>query len=63
LLSLKPALKVIYTTGYSLDLKSPNLFLKEGVNFLQKPFGPSKLAHAVRNCLDGQFIAGGPLPN
>jgi two-component system cell cycle sensor histidine kinase/response regulator CckA len=45
----KPALKVIYTTGYSEDL----LEAKDGpVNFLQKPYPPETLMRAVRSCLD-----------
>ena len=52
LLAMKPSLKVVYTTGYSLDLTAHPLALKEGINFLPKPFGPSKLAQTVRNCLD-----------
>lgn len=52
LLAQRPGLKVIYTSGYSLNVKGAELSLQEGVNFLQKPYSPSKLAHAVRECLD-----------
>lgn len=52
--AMKPSLKVIYTTGYSIDLQAQGVVLREGTNFLQKPFGPAKLAAAVRNCLDGK---------
>ena len=48
----KPDLKVIYTSGYSVDLFGPNHSLREGVNFLPKPYHPRTLAKAVRECLD-----------
>ena len=47
-----PELKVIYTTGYSPDLMGNDIALKEGVNFLQKPYPPQKLVQAVRNGLE-----------
>ena len=49
----KPDLKVMYTSGYSLAVVGANMVLKEGLNFLQKPYHPRKLAQAVRDCLDG----------
>jgi two-component system, cell cycle sensor histidine kinase and response regulator CckA len=52
--AMKSSLKIIYTTGYSIDLRTQGVALREGVNFLQKPFGPAKLATAVRDCLDGK---------
>ena len=47
----KPALKVIYTSGYSTEV-GKGLSLIEGVNFLQKPYPSGKLARTVRDCLD-----------
>jgi two-component system cell cycle sensor histidine kinase/response regulator CckA len=48
-----PALKVIYSSGYSADLVSgEGMELSEGLNFLQKPYHPQKLAKTVRDCLD-----------
>jgi CheY-like chemotaxis protein len=46
-----PNLKVIYTTGYSPDLMGKDVALKEGVNFLQKPYPPQKLVQTVENGL------------
>jgi len=46
-----PKLKVIYTTGYSADLLGNDFVLKEGLNFLQKPYPPHKLVQTVRNGL------------
>jgi signal transduction histidine kinase len=47
-----PELKVIFTSGYSVDLGNQELQLEEGVNFLGKPFKTAHLAHTVRKCLD-----------
>lgn len=49
----RPGLKVVYTSGYSVDLSSHTHELKEGVNFLPKPYDPPKLAKVIRACLDG----------
>jgi two-component system, cell cycle sensor histidine kinase and response regulator CckA len=46
-----PGLKVIFTTGYSSELMGKELQIKEGVNFLQKPYPPQKLLQTVRNGL------------
>ena len=48
----KPALKVIYISGYSLQVAGRGFAVMEGVNFLQKPFDGARLAFAVRHCLD-----------
>jgi CheY-like chemotaxis protein len=53
ILSDKPQLKVIYSSGYSLAVVGTDMVLQEGLNFLQKPYAPRKLAQAVRDCLDG----------
>ena len=46
-----PGLKVIFTTGYSAELMGQDFKIKEGVNFLQKPYPPQKLVQTVRNGL------------
>jgi CheY-like chemotaxis protein len=48
----KSNLKVAYTTGYSLDTIDKDCALREGLNFLPKPYPPHKLAQIVRRCLD-----------
>ena len=48
----KPQLKVIYSSGYSHAVVEADVVLQEGLNFLQKPYHPRKLAAAVRDCLD-----------
>ena len=50
----KPQLKVIYTSGYSANVVGKGPSLVEGINFLQKPYHPQKLAQTVRDCLDQQ---------
>jgi PAS domain S-box-containing protein len=45
-------LKVIYTSGYSPEVRETAFVFREGYNFLQKPYPPSKLAETVRRCLD-----------
>jgi len=49
-----PGLKVIYTSGYSPGMAGKDIALLEGFNFLPKPYPPSRLAHLVRECLDGK---------
>jgi CheY-like chemotaxis protein len=48
----QPRLKVIFTSGYSADVVGKDFVLCRGLNYLQKPYHPRKLALAVRDCLD-----------
>jgi CheY-like chemotaxis protein len=48
----KPQLKIIFTSGYSLEMAGQDFMLREGYNYLQKPFQPVTLAQTVRQCLD-----------
>ena len=48
----KPGIKVIFISGYSLQVAGKGFSVLDGLNFLQKPFDGSKLALAVRQCLD-----------
>jgi signal transduction histidine kinase/CheY-like chemotaxis protein len=48
----RPALPVLFTSGYSTDFFKTDTVLREGNNFLQKPYKPEDLARAVRACLD-----------
>jgi PAS domain S-box-containing protein len=52
LLSERPELKVMYTSGYSVDLLGNGLASTKNFAFLQKPYHPDMLAMMVRNCLD-----------
>ncbi len=47
-----PKLKVVYTTGYSADLLGDGILLRDGINFLQKPYPPQKLLDTIRNGLN-----------
>ena len=53
LLGHNPALKVIYSSGYSADVAAQQVPLTEGVNFLSKPYSPQKLAETVHAALNG----------
>jgi two-component system cell cycle sensor histidine kinase/response regulator CckA len=47
----KPELKVIYTSGYALDLDRTGVILREGLNFLQKPSKAERIIQAVQDML------------
>jgi PAS domain S-box-containing protein len=48
----RPQLKLIYMSGYPGDVAARGLSLHEGINFLQKPFSPTRLAEILRKALD-----------
>lgn len=48
----KSSLEIIFTSGHSIDLIGGNADLREGFNFLQKPYQALTLAQTIRNCLD-----------
>ncbi len=52
LLNDNPKLKIIYMSGYSAEVAGKGFRLKEGANFLTKPFPAARLAQIVRNNLD-----------
>ncbi|MFO1476836.1 MAG: response regulator [Verrucomicrobiota bacterium] len=58
LLKENPKLKVIYTSGYSPEIAGKNFPLREGVNFLPKPYKTAHLAETVRTCLDSPPAGG-----
>jgi hypothetical protein len=47
-------LKVVYTSGYSVELLGTGLTTSRDFVFLQKPYHPDALAVTIRNCLDGK---------
>ena len=53
-LEIQPDLKVLFMTGYSRNAVIHNGVLDAGVAFLQKPFTTEKLAHKVRDVLEGR---------
>ncbi len=52
LLTERPGLKVIFTSGYSADTVGREWMRRRGLNYVQKPYHPRDLAMAVRDCLD-----------
>jgi two-component system, cell cycle sensor histidine kinase and response regulator CckA len=52
----RPALKVIFMSGYSVDVigKDPDFFKRTRGHFLQKPVSYRLLQETVRRCLDGK---------
>lgn len=53
LLMRQPKLKVIFTSGYSMDDVNTEVLSKNNARFLQKPYTRTSLARAVRLTLDG----------
>lgn len=48
----QPALKVVFTSGYSADVVGKDRVMRRSFNYVQKPYQPRKLAAAIRECLD-----------
>ena len=51
LLRESPGMRVIYSTGYSMDLSSSDIKLVEGVNCLPKPYDATTLIRMVEKAL------------
>jgi len=49
---LRPAVKVLYTSGYPADTIQVRTVLEEGLSFLAKPAAPGDLLRKVREVLD-----------
>jgi CheY-like chemotaxis protein len=47
-----PALKILFTSGYTDNTIAPQGMLDAGVEFLAKPYTPATLARKVRELLD-----------
>ncbi|MEW6079979.1 MAG: PAS domain S-box protein [Thermodesulfobacteriota bacterium] len=52
MLTLYPALKVLFMSGYTSETISRHGVLEKGVHFIQKPFNKKDLAGKVREALD-----------
>jgi PAS domain S-box-containing protein len=52
LVQLRPSIKVLFTSGYTANVIVHHGVLKEGVEFLAKPYSLERLARRVREVLD-----------
>jgi two-component system, cell cycle sensor histidine kinase and response regulator CckA len=52
LLVTRPAMKIVYMSGYTDDVVLRRGLLGAGVTFIQKPFAPAALVAKLRNTLD-----------
>ncbi len=50
--TLNPALKVVCTSGYSLEMLAREPQTRQGLRLLPKPYSPTTLLLTVRECLD-----------
>jgi PAS domain S-box-containing protein len=50
-LSERPDLRVIYASGYSIEVAAPGFLESETQTFMPKPYLPTELVTAVRRCL------------
>ena len=57
ILQQKPELPVIYTSGYSTELFGGGMALREGVNYLPKPYRSTALTDIVTNALKAGAIS------
>jgi PAS domain S-box-containing protein len=52
LIKIRPAVKVLYMSGYTAEIIAQKGILEEGADFISKPLNPSDLLKKVRNALD-----------
>jgi two-component system, cell cycle sensor histidine kinase and response regulator CckA len=52
--AIRPEIKVLFISGYTPDVIVQHGVLKEGVNFIQKPFAMNDLAQTVQNAIGDQ---------
>ena len=50
----RPAMKVLFMSGYTEDTIIRHGVLKDGINFLQKPVAPETMATAIHDILSGK---------
>ena len=69
--ALRPDLKVVFTSAYAPEMQGCTLSLRDGFNFLPKPYSPPKLVQTVRARLEETDVlecsvpppAAAPLPS
>jgi DNA-binding response OmpR family regulator len=50
--TVKPGIKVLFSSGYNVDIIHKKWILEEGLDFLVKPVSPNNLLRTVREILD-----------
>jgi len=62
--SLRPGVKIIFTSGYTVDAVARQGILDPNVAFIQKPYRPKALAKKIRQVLSGgpRELPAGPAP-
>jgi two-component system, cell cycle sensor histidine kinase and response regulator CckA len=58
----KPAVRILYMSGYSSEFAGKDFPLRAGENFLSKPFDAAVLLRAVRASLDAGATPSQPVP-
>ena len=48
----RATLKVVYTSGYNVELCADNGVLREGIHFIQKPYRPEQLLELIAGLLN-----------
>jgi PAS domain S-box-containing protein len=48
----RPAMKAIFTSGYTADIIQKRHIVEEGLNFLEKPIAPVELLRMIRKVMD-----------
>jgi PAS domain S-box-containing protein len=62
LMSLRPGIKIIFTSGYTDDAIARQGVLDPAVVFIQKPYRPKALARKIREVLGVPALDSAPLP-
>ena len=49
---IRPSVRTLFVTGYSLDGVHTNFILEEGIDAIQKPYSLGTIAAKIRDILD-----------
>jgi two-component system cell cycle sensor histidine kinase/response regulator CckA len=58
---IKPALPVVFCSGYDPEMGQVKSVMSKGLAMVQKPYDPAALLRAVRESLDAQYLPEAPL--
>ena len=56
----RPAIRVLFTSGYTDDVIAQHGVLERGVEFIQKPYARAALATRLRELLDRRTASAAP---